>query len=103
MLSSLFFFNDPPTTEIYTLFLHDALPISSSRPRTCRTCRRGSCGRPRHSASGIRVACPRSEEHTSELQSPDHLVCRLRLAKKEVAQRAGSQAISATAIHCLSA
>src|SRR5438552_10343955 len=70
-----FFFNDPATTEIYTLSLHDALPISCSDPP------RSPPGR----ASPSAVASParRSEEHTSELQSPDHLVCRLLLEKKK--------------------
>src|SRR5438552_15366342 len=81
-----FFFNDTATTEIYTLSLHDALPISvdvshcgdkttldafelSKKPVliTHSNCR----------------ALNRSEEHTSELQSPDHLVCRLLLEKKK--------------------
>src|SRR6266487_4059676 len=66
-----FFFNDTATTEIYTLSLHDALPISRWGSRRCR---RRSCRR-RHSR--------RSEEHTSELQSPVHLVCRLLLEKKK--------------------
>src|SRR5215216_2943019 len=70
-----FFFNDTATTEIYTLSLHDALPICSptSRPATWTRAppRRSSSCTPR-----------RSEEHTSELQSPDHLVCRLLLEKK---------------------
>src|SRR6266581_2652426 len=70
---STFFFNDTATTEIYTLSLHDALPIS--RPRTHTT--RSWC---RHAIS---VAGTRSEEHTSELQSPVHLVCRLLLEKKK--------------------
>src|SRR5690348_17966822 len=71
---SVFFFNDTATTEIYTLSLHDALPISTltwlpfeviwlPRPVSTRS--------------------PRSEEHTSELQSPVHLVCRLLLEKKK--------------------
>src|SRR6266536_6622514 len=66
-----FFFNDTATTEIYTLSLHDALPIS----------RATACGRP--------AGCPswpvssRSEEHTSELQSRVDLVCRLLLEKKK--------------------
>src|SRR5258708_34576417 len=87
-LSLFFFFNDTATTEIYTLSLHDALPIS----RTMR------CG-PRRamlpSSSSVLTAraihlwdfrkqtSARSEEHTSELQSPDHLVCRLLLEKKK--------------------
>src|SRR5258708_28697842 len=70
---AFFFFNDTATTEIYTLSLHDALPISCSLPR-------GGWGRPL-SCSGC--VSWRSEEHTSELQSPDHLVCRLLLEKKK--------------------
>src|SRR2546421_10148546 len=91
--SFLFFFNDTATTEIYTLSLHDALPISrpertrAPRPpggRTPARCARSSrdtaprTARPRpHSATG------RSEEHTSELQSRSDLVCRLLLEKKK--------------------
>src|SRR6266849_10812066 len=67
-----FFFNDTATTEIYTLSLHDALPISNGRPCAGReTCR---------SAKDQRS---RSEEHTSELQSRVDLVCRLLLEKKK--------------------
>src|SRR6201999_4647702 len=70
-----FFFNDTATTEIYTLSLHDALPIS-------RTSVRGHRPRaPRRSLQ--RGAVLRSEEHTSELQSLRHLVCRLLLEKKK--------------------
>src|SRR2546430_10128451 len=83
-----FFFNDTATTEIYTLSLHDALPISPGTP---------SCGPPDAAAPD----CPllrrsfvsitrqlwldgvRSEEHTSELQSQSNLVCRLLLEKKK--------------------
>src|SRR3990170_8444215 len=73
-----FFFNDTATTEIYTLSLHDALPISRRHLRRgcCRD--RGRRHRDHPSADGVR-----SEEHTSELQSPDHLVCRLLLEKKK--------------------
>src|SRR6267143_6906769 len=67
-----FFFNDTPTTEIYTLSLHDALPI-------CR--HRDGGGRPAH-FHHVRQRGGRSEEHTSELQSQFHLVCRLLLEKK---------------------
>src|SRR6266511_6046353 len=69
---SFFFFNDTATTEIYTLSLHDALPISPPRTRgsRCASCVSAS---PRSS---------RSEEHTSELQSRENLVCRLLLEKK---------------------
>src|SRR5256885_4371876 len=73
-----FFFNDTATTEIYTLSLHDALPISRARAsRRVERCRhRRAPGEP-----GCTRA--RSEEHTSELQSPCNLVCRLLLEKKK--------------------
>src|ERR1039457_7635862 len=67
-----FFFNDTATTEIYTLSLHDALPIY------CRL-REGSA----HDANHRHSRHSRSEEHTSELQSPCNLVCRLLLEKKK--------------------
>src|SRR5438552_15560751 len=74
--SSTFFFNDTATTEIYTLSLHDALPILE-----------GAVGPIRlagvHLRDLVTVGEVRSEEHTSELQSPDHLVCRLLLEKKK--------------------
>src|SRR5258708_16990681 len=77
-----FFFNDTATTEIYTLSLHDALPILD----TLRV--RGTIKTPPDfgifSHLGMRNhSDERSEEHTSELQSPDHLVCRLLLEKKK--------------------
>src|SRR5438477_4808948 len=72
-----FFFNDTATTEIYTLSLHDALPIS----RAVSARRWGDRGRDRGDAG--RVAGTRSEEHTSELQSHVNLVCRLLLEKKK--------------------
>src|SRR5258708_28180116 len=103
-----FFFNDTATTEIYTLSLHDALPI-------CR--------------EGVHFTAPfigeleghmsqstdtnRSEEHTSELQSPDHLVCRLLLEKKKKkkSQKKAGDAVDVlayslaciTAVRCASA
>src|SRR2546426_7649437 len=96
-LLSFFFFNDTATTEIYTLSLHDALPISArdfasrgpdwGSPSRASWCGRwaASCGstrRPvRAPASSSRST--RSEEHTSELQSPCNLVCRLLLEKKK--------------------
>src|SRR6267154_6778310 len=74
-----FFFNDTATTEIYTLSLHDALPICSSSPSSLSCSQRSTpCSSP-----GRRPSTPRSEEHTSELQSPVHLVCRLLLEKKK--------------------
>src|SRR5438034_8894963 len=84
---SFFFFNDTATTEIYTLSLHDALPIypvPGSR-RGCR-CGRRSAGRPSGCATLVRGS-PRSEEHTSELQSHSDLVCRLLLEKKKKEQK----------------
>src|SRR2546427_11803409 len=73
-----FFFNDTATTEIYTLSLHDALPISTrsqnySGMNSATGCRR----------CGICRCVGRSEEHTSELQSQSNLVCRLLLEKKK--------------------
>src|SRR3712207_8176847 len=88
---SIVFFNDTATTEIYTLSLHDALPISR-RPRILRV-----PGPPEHDHRPDAAADPRdrhgrgaahprrhrSEEHTSELQSRQYLVCRLLLEKKK--------------------
>src|SRR5258708_31114937 len=75
MSITFFFFNDTATTEIYTLSLHDALPISAGSS----TWRLSS---PHVRPSFTSCTSIRSEEHTSELQSPDHLVCRLLLEKK---------------------
>src|SRR6195952_5877793 len=73
----LIFFNDTATTEIYTLSLHDALPISQRVQHTLRL------GRPRdRDRRRLRRGRRRSEEHTSELQSLRHLVCRLLLEIK---------------------
>src|SRR5256885_12075915 len=83
---SFFFFNDTATTEIYTLSLHDALPIYIITERADRAQRRrGIFGADaeRHAGAGP-AADPRSEEHTSELQSPCNLVCRLLLEKKNI-------------------
>src|SRR2546426_12438414 len=90
-LSCFFFFNDTATTEIYTLSLHDALPISSGwrSSGNSSTAARVSVGSswPRRRAGPPRTRSPRrvtrSEEHTSELQSPCNLVCRLLLEKKK--------------------
>src|SRR5256885_6609241 len=105
-----FFFNDPPPTEIYPLSLHDALPISPGRPYLTRHAARGPVAAVPLAQSGrhldarwrrrsvqlraplLRLSRPqsrrsklpqRSEEHTSELQSPCNLVCRLLLEKKK--------------------
>src|SRR2546428_9762286 len=93
MRSLFFFFNDTATTEIYTLSLHDALPISSQSSSNFRI--RLVAGGRRRSTFSLRPDAPmgsttrddpdadRSEEHTSELQSRSDLVCRLLLEKKK--------------------
>src|SRR5258708_23681272 len=80
-----FFFNDTATTEIYTLSLHDALPISRRIRRSDKNHRAGRGDELEVLRPGADRTKPRrrSEEHTSELQSPDHLVCRLLLEKKK--------------------
>src|SRR2546425_7006782 len=79
--SLFFFFNDTATTEIYTLSLHDALPISGSSGCPLRSSnRRRPIWSARRRRAGLRR---RSEEHTSELQSLAYLVCRLLLEKKK--------------------
>src|SRR3989442_15797643 len=98
LLSFFFFFNDTATTEIYTLSLHDALPISSAmrisgptyeeyRPAVVHTSRAFTTFAVERSFAIRRHLPPqlaeRSEEHTSELQSRPHLVCRLLLEKKK--------------------
>src|SRR5260221_5083102 len=101
-----FFFNDTATTEIYTLSLHDALPISAVREVVMRTLggmdnirlidpldyvdfvwfmqdRKSTRLNSSHTVISYAVFCLRSEEHTSELQSHSDLVCRLLLVKKK--------------------
>src|SRR3712207_7786357 len=82
-----FFFNDTATTEIYTLSLHDALPIceaSPCRPSSSTRTSRSPTGSRRSSSSRRSRRCrTRSGEHTSELQSRQYLVCRLLLEKKK--------------------
>src|SRR5688572_32531507 len=79
-----FFFNDTATTEIYTLSLHDALPILVGGGRSVADAPAPAVDavtmRP---AMAARQIAPRSEEHTSELQSQSNLVCRLLLEKKK--------------------
>src|SRR2546430_6823842 len=88
-----FFFNDTATTEIYTLSLHDALPISRAasslgwrRPLVRISIRNGRYWR------AISI-CARSGEHTSELQSQSNLVCRLLLVKKKKNQHTTLQRV----------
>src|SRR2546426_6504287 len=100
LLFSFFFFNDTATTEIYTLSLHDALPISQlvgaqHGEDRCHPIGRlldvdaeqgiGERAVAMHLSDGHVVV--RSEEHTSELQSPCNLVCRLLLEKKKTQAR----------------
>src|SRR3712207_7522318 len=110
-MAACFFFNDTATTEIYTLSLHDALPISAGACVAHLQLRGadahaaggndasagGAGGRrwrraPRQLGDGVRAEPgqrrrrPRSEEHTSELQSRQYLVCRLLLEKKKTRQ-----------------
>src|SRR2546430_9886751 len=85
-----FFFNDTATTEIYTLSLHDALPILRlclrNRRVFPRTRDRRSIQGARTTSRVLRRKTLRSEEHTSELQSQSNLVCRLLLEKKKKKQ-----------------
>src|SRR5258708_35427238 len=92
--SMFFFFNDTATTEIYTLSLHDALPISTDSetfaldvgrqaPRKSSRFLWRNLLMPGWRRKAMARLTQRSEEHTSELQSPDHLVCRLLLEKKK--------------------
>src|SRR2546430_13651958 len=86
-VSLFFFFNDTATTEIYTLSLHDALPISERI-----AWRHGDVDVYRRVLVVHIRRPPRSEEHTSELQSQSNLVCRLLLEKKkEIDDHTGSQ------------
>src|SRR5438105_9718466 len=85
-----FFFNDTATTEIYTLSLHDALPIRVRRSNGFSRRRgRGSAWSGSRTSSSTRS---RSEEHTSELQSRVDLVCRLLLEKKKLKLLSGISA-----------
>src|SRR2546430_13447017 len=98
-----FFFNDTATTEIYTLSLHDALPIywmPRQRALAVGDVLLGAGAKPHATDDPLRL-CPerwlgggathaRSEEHTSELQSQSNLVCRLLLEKKKTITRANT-------------
>src|SRR5207249_11216722 len=92
LVTSYFFFNDTSTTEIYTLSLHDALPISSASAMAARipgvgrvtvSLRRSNMVSDMNDSSRLLLGIVRSEEHTSELQSRFDLVCRLLLEKKK--------------------
>src|SRR5258707_6727191 len=109
--SRFFFFNDTATTEIYTLSLHDALPIFALAAVAGEVAARvarpvglhvafvvaidaAQHGRPRTLRGDLLVAL-RSEEHTSELQSRQYLVCRLLLEKKKTYNRRSTSSIHA--------
>src|SRR5690242_21202035 len=92
-----FFFNATATTVIYTLSLHDALPIFGDQPAR-------HVERSHHRRGGIvlrREAGLRSEEHTSELQSHVNLVCRLQLEKKKAVSRGTRPDASVTRLSAL--
>src|SRR5260221_6863939 len=89
-----FFFNDTATTEIYTLSLHDALPISITAIATWPFI---SCSTWRKNCLVCRWKIFRSEEHTSELQSDSDLVCRLLLDKKRASVNTAHDAIDLAA------
>src|SRR3712207_7963363 len=95
----VFFFNDTATTEIYTLSLHDALPICTRSVTRSRRAWSNAAPRAGCATRGAVLICDiarkivfrpisRSEEHTSELQSRQYLVCRLLLEKKDSKKRA---------------
>src|SRR5689334_25281916 len=86
-----FFFNDTATTEIYTLSLHDALPISASIVISSRIIYNSRLAHIGSWVEGGVLGRARSEEHTSELQSQFHLVCRLLLEKKKKKKRKRSK------------
>src|SRR2546427_6786375 len=94
-----FFFNDTATTEIYTLSLHDALPICARGPRPLREHPRDDRldARPREWRLADQHLVQRSEEHTSELQSQSNLVCRLLLEKKKNKQTLAYRAANSIA------
>src|SRR2546430_7121324 len=86
VLLFFFFFNDTATTEIYTLSLHDALPICTSAvagPKRQTSHSRNQSNAKTFKERCLSISSPRSEEHTSELQSQSNLVCRLLLEKKK--------------------
>src|SRR2546429_9877351 len=97
LIQLIFFFNDTATTEIYTLSLHDALPISlrltigqqsgGLQVSLFRELRSPSCVLVSSLIFLFAIAVGRSEEHTSELQSRLHLVCRLLLEKKKTSRK----------------
>src|SRR2546426_7534758 len=106
MDACFFFFNDTATTEIYTLSLHDALPILTrlavKLDFMCGLLTKGVAATGTEVYRGVQTSVGRSEEHTSELQSPCNLVCRLLLEKKKKKQLAiGASASTLTCGLCV--
>src|SRR5689334_24476853 len=102
MSLNFFFFNDTATTEIYTLSLHDALPISGRSAAPRFRARSTRADKPASSCCSARTR--RSEEHTSELQSQFHLVCRLLLEKKKTStpiRHSWRQCLEYSILRCL--
>src|SRR2546427_6684372 len=106
-----FFFNDTATTEIYTLSLHDALPISQRGIRT-QLLRERTLDKEHqcevlwwlaHALYVKSLRTPRSEEHTSELQSQSNLVCRLLLEKKKKKREREASGVLVAELLCSSA
>src|SRR5438552_11594467 len=102
-----FFFNNTATTEIYTLSLHDALPISAAEKQGLvhRDLKPANLmlinpDDPKVMGSDHARVVRRSEEHTSELQSPDHLVCRLLLEKKKKNKKITNNNMTSTKKKC---
>src|SRR2546430_13357490 len=95
-----FFFNDTATTEIYTLSLHDALPISHGGALLQNVNVRAEANA-RAEYDEVSQRDPRSEEHTSELQSQSNLVCRLLLEKKKKIEIPESCRVSQVPQPCL--
>src|SRR3712207_7412003 len=106
LLLYFFFFNDTATTEIYTLSLHDALPIWRESSLVTRSGDdfslhyRSACpatrAYPRSTAAQTASGSSRSEEHTSELQSRQYLVCRLLLEKKKIQNKTSQSQLTPT-------
>src|SRR2546430_12690758 len=94
-----FFFNDTATTEIYTLSLHDALPISLAKSTQRSVFLR--CDETVPFGAFAAVIDARSEEHTSELQSQSNLVCRLLLEKKKKKKDVVSRCCTSHVVHII--
>src|SRR2546430_7706915 len=103
-LYTFFFFNDTATTEIYTLSLHDALPISPWIIQASGTISLAGTRVVNFISGGVFVlqglVKNRSEEHTSELQSQSNLVCRLLLEKKKMRNHSSNHSVKLNRSEC---